>query len=200
MPTIFSDPPLWLFGLLGLAAGAPIVAAFLLPQKTDAKAQSRQRRICFAAAAVAVVALAGLVICDRLFESDREQIVRKLRVMSVAVRENDLNRVFEHISPRFKKGAHDKQSLRSFADSARRAGQVTEIKIWDENLESLEPETGRAVVRFSVKFVGSAGTDVPYMCRAHFSKESDGQWRLHNFDIYNPLVDQNTPMSIPGLQ
>jgi len=147
------------------------------------------------------VLLIGLLLLDRLFESDREQMIRKLEEMSAGVRDNNLDKVFDHISSSFRKGSFDKQSLRSRADEARRSGQVNEIRIWDETIESIDPDAKKATVRFSFSVRGSVSTtNVPYLCKAFFAKEADGQWRLQGFDIFNPVVDQNSPMPIPGLQ
>lgn len=198
MPTLLSDPPFLLFGVIALAAIVPAVAAFLLP--TDPRSRPKRQRTLLGASGFCILALVVLILLDRFFESDREQMIRKLNEMSAGVREGDMNRVFSHVSDSFRKGSHDKRSLRALAETSRRQGRVTEIKIWDEKMESFDPDSGKATFSFSFKVEGSAANNAPWRCKTHFRKESDGQWRLQDFDVFNPLVDQNTAIQIPGLQ
>ena len=38
-----------------------------------------------------------------------------------------------------------------------------------------------------------------FLCRADFVRDPDGQWRLQTFQVFNPAVDVNQPMTIPEL-
>jgi hypothetical protein len=162
--------------------------------------------------AVAFLALAGLYfLLDRLVETDREQIVRKIEEMSAGVRERNVDRIFAHVSEQFRLNNTDRAAFRAFADRAIRTGQVTEVKAWDfhfdDDFRATERRTVRgtpqeaqlARVRFTVKPEGPGITTAGFLCRATFIRDPDGQLRLLDFQLFNPLVDQNTPMQIPQL-
>src|SRR5207247_459248 len=92
MPTWLSDPPTSLYVLPAAVGILSLLAAFFLfpkqPKKRDPKQkQSSTRTFLFSAACVAFALLLALFICDRLYESDREQIVRKLNEMSAGIGE-----------------------------------------------------------------------------------------------------------------
>src|SRR5262245_63202812 len=92
MPTWLSDPPTSVYLIPAAVAVLSLLAAVFLfpkqPKLRDPKQKrSSPRKYLFIAAGVALVALLAVSLCDRLYESDREQIVRKLNEMSAGVRE-----------------------------------------------------------------------------------------------------------------
>ena len=59
-----------------------------------------------AVAGVALVSIGVLMLLNRLFESDREQVGRKLTEMAAAVAPpRDMNKIFTHVSADFRYGA-----------------------------------------------------------------------------------------------
>src|SRR5262245_12898360 len=201
MPNFLSDPPTALYGLLVLLTVVPLLAALFFTAKTQPSRSSHKksvsrRTMLFAVAGVGLTLLLALGLCDFLFESDREQVIRKLREMSQGVRNRDLNRVFSHVSESFQVQNTTKAELRRSADSALNSGQVTELKIWDVQLQPIAPGASRAIVEFQFKVEGSFNSNAFYRCQATFMKDPDGQWRLQTFAVFNPAVDTNQPISI----
>jgi hypothetical protein len=197
----------WLFE--GRAAVYVVLAAALVVLLV-AWQQSRKRYWLYAAAAFGV--LIGLYfLLDRLVETDREQIVRKVEEMSAGVRERNVERIFAHVSEQFRLNNSDRAAFRRFAEEAIRRGQVTEVKAWDfqfaDDFRATERRTVRgtaqqvpvARVQFRVKPEGPGLTTAGFLCRATFVRDPDGQLRLLDFQLFNPLSDQNQPLQIPQL-
>jgi hypothetical protein len=192
MPTWLSDPPTSLYATFGAIGVLSILAAMFLfsppPKKREPKQKKSSPRVyLFILGGVALLFLLGLYICDRLYESDREQIVRKLNEMSAGVRDRNLDLTFRHVSDSFRYGSQGKAQFRARGDEALRSGQVTEIPIWDVNFESLDPEAGKAVVNVRFKVLGSAlGDQNQFLGEATFAREADGQWRMTKFRVFSP--------------
>src|SRR6516162_4182739 len=95
MPNLLSDPPTWLYGLLVLLVVVPLLAAFFFPENRPQSRDSQKktavrRKWFFIIAGLGLLLLIGLALCDYFFESDREQIKRKLNEMSEDVRNRNL--------------------------------------------------------------------------------------------------------------
>jgi hypothetical protein len=161
---------------------------------------------------VAFLALIGLYfLLDRLVETDREQIVRKLGEMSAGVRERNVDRIFAHVSEQFRLNNSDRAAFRAFAEKAISRGQVTEVKVWDfqfpDDFRSTERRTVRgasqqvqlARVQFRINPEGPGLTNAQFLVRATFVRDPDGQLRLLDFQLFNPFVDQNQPIQLPQL-
>ena len=172
--------------------------------------QRRKRYWLYGAAAF--LALVGLYfLLDRLVETDREQIVRKIEEMSAGVRERNVDHVFAHVSEQFRLNNSNRAAFRAFAEQAIRTGQVTEVEAWapefPEDFRTKVRRTGTtgpqeldaARVTFMVKPHGpNLGTPF-FRCDATFVRDPDGQWRLFAFQLFQPGVDSNQPFQIPQL-
>ena len=172
--------------------------------------QTRKRPWLYAT--VAFLALIGLYfLLDRLVETDREQIVRKVEEMSAGVRERNVERIFANVSEQFRLNNQNRATFRAFAEQAIRRGQVTEVKAWDfqfpDDFRTKVRRTGTtgpqeldaARVAFTVKPEGP-GLGAPFFrCEATFVRDPDGQWRLFTFQLFQPGVDSNQPFQIPQL-
>ena len=172
--------------------------------------QTRKRPWLYAT--VAFLGLIGLYfLLDRLVETDREQIVRKVEEMSAAVRERNVERIFANVSEQFHLGASDRASFRALAERAIRTGQVTAVSVWDfqfpEDFRGTERRTVRgatqqlqvARAQFRAHPEGPGLANAQFLVRATFVRDPDGQLRLLDFQLFNPLVDQNQPIQIPQL-
>ena len=161
---------------------------------------------------VAFLALIGLYfLLDRLVETDREQIERKVKEMSAGVRERNVDRIFANVSEQFRLNNQNRAAFRAFAEQALRRGQVTEVKTWGPQFPddfrtkvrptgaTGPPELDAARVTFMVKPEGP-GLGAPFFrCDATFVRDPDGQWRLFTFQLFQPGVDSNQPFQIPQL-
>jgi hypothetical protein len=165
--------------------------------------RTRQRN--YGLGAASAVALIGLVcllvyLLPFLFgETDSQQIERKIRAMAAAVKTRDLNRIFSHISERFDFHGLDKAAFRRKAVEAINARQVEEVVVWNFERGEIIREQGTGNVRFMVKARGNfRGSEAGYPCIADFVLDPDGQWRMQGFQIFNPFVESNQPIQIPG--
>ncbi len=172
--------------------------------------QARKRPWLYAT--VAFLALIGVYfLLDRAVETDREQIVRKVEEMSAAVHDRNVERIFVHVSEQFRLGNSDRAAFRALAERAIRGGQVTEVKAWDfqfpDDFRGTERRTVRgrpeelpvARVQFRIHPEGPGLSNAQFLVRATFVRDPDGQLRLLDFQLFNPFVDQNSPMQIPQL-
>jgi ketosteroid isomerase-like protein len=202
MPSFLSDPPVVLYGLLVLVAVVPLLAALFFPENRTAargleKKPPSRRKWFLLVAGIGFLLLAGLALSDYFFESDREQIKRKLNEMSEGVRNHDMNRVFINVSESFRVQSADKAALRKVADAGQQSGQVTEIKLSNIEVQPIESGARNATAEFQVKIEGPQ--QLFFRCRAVFVKDPDGQWRLQSFQVFNPAADMNQPIPVPGM-
>jgi hypothetical protein len=205
MPDWLSDPPRSLYIVLILAGVLPLAAAlFVIGGRKRGRDQKKNkgspvRLALVIVGVVALLLLLGLKTCDMLYESDREQIQRKLTEMSAGVHEGNLNKVFEHISDSLRVGSTDKAQLRRQADRARQSDDVTEIPIWDVSVEPIQKGDTKAHVRFRFKVNGNLFKQGnQFLCKATFVRDPDGQWRLQSFDVFMP-PNERDPISVPGM-
>jgi hypothetical protein len=148
-----------------------------------------QRRLALPPIILAVLALlAGVYfLLDRLVETRREQITRKLHEMAAAVRTQDLDRIFAHISEQFNVFGKNKAAFRDYVES--RFSEVQELVVWDEQFPD---DSGRVVFRAKPK-----GPRIPEqfqaIVHAEFVRDPDEQWRLRHFEIRFGLGNEVLP-------
>ncbi len=166
----------------------------------------RTRRRPYAVGAVAAVVLLGLVgllvyLSPHLFgESDSQQIERKVREMAAAVKTNDLDRIFGHISRDFRHGSLDKAAFRHRAEEVMRSRNVEEVIVWDFQRGEVRRAQRTAKITFMVKARGNwRGSEAGYLCEAEFALDPDNQWRMKGFQLFNPFRESDQPIAIPGL-
>ncbi|MFL5330645.1 MAG: hypothetical protein ACJ8C4_17215 [Gemmataceae bacterium] len=162
-----------------------------------------RRRWLIGLATAALVFAGALVILDRLFESDREQIKRKLDEMAAAAKGPvlDLNKIFSHVSSNFAYGPHDSRAFRDFCERYSRSAEVKDVVLWDVHVADLSRADRSAHVSFQFKVHAPRDQrlDAPLLCRAEFRLDADNQWRLKTFKLY-PLNMADQALSIPGLE
>ncbi len=189
MPSWLADDPSPVYLVLGLIALGFFAAYWI----------RRKRKLLLGVAGAAVLAGAvGLV--DYLVVTEHEQIVQHLVLMAEAASRRDLDRVFGHISKDFQHGSLDKAAFRQAAERAIRRHNVRDVRIWDLEPSEIDSQTRTARIAFKVKVDSdfSRGADF-YLCRAEFVLDADGHWRLKGFQIFNPFVNTEQPLQIPGL-
>src|SRR5262249_5246120 len=135
------------------------------------------------------------LLLDRLVETRREQIERKLEAMAAAVKKKDAGTIFQHISESFQVGSLNKSAFRSYVEGHMKRGMATELTVWDIKFPD---DTGK--VTFSAKPRSNFGETPFYLVQAEFTRDRDGEWRLKDFQVFNPAVDTKTPMGIPSLR
>jgi hypothetical protein len=71
--------------------------------------------------------------------------------------------------------------------------------VWDFERGEVSRAQRTAKVHFMVKARGDwRGSEAGYPCNADFVLDPDGQWRLRGFQIFNPFVEADQPLHIPG--
>jgi hypothetical protein len=150
-------------------------------------------------AGAAAVAILTLSLLDRFVESDREQMIRKVQDIADGVQSRNFDRVFRHVSDGFRRGTFDKAQFRSFAQEASHRRNVTEFQAWGFVPGDVSRQNRRGELEFSFKIRGnwSAGTEY-FVAKTAWTMDSDGEWRLQNFDVFNPFTDATSPIQIPG--
>ncbi len=174
--------------------------------------QQTRKRYCLVGLAAALGLLGLYFLLDRLHlvETDRDRVVRKVREMAAGVRARDANAIFNHVSEHFNQGGANRARFRDTVDRILHNRMVDEVEVWDftfpEDFRATVSlpgqETPAETIRFSfrAKAKGGMAPEGPgNPCEARFVRDPDGQWRLLDFQVFNPvLTDQ--PQSIPGLQ
>lgn len=158
--------------------------------------RTRQRKL--AAGLAGVVLVAGLVwLLDTLIVTDHERLLLNLESLADAARRRDLDRIFQHISSSFRYGGMDRTAFRRRADDAVRRFGVEEITLWDFKPLQVSSASRTASVEFLAKARGNWSKGEFFLCRAEFVLEGD-QWRMKGFQLFNPAVDTQRPVDIPG--
>lgn len=174
------------YSLLGIAA----VAFFALWWRS----RKRHHLIGLAVAAVLILGMVGL---DGAVETDNEQMVRKVQEVAAAISANNLDAAFEHVSASFERPPRNKQKFRELCERVRRAGQVTDVQVW--NLTPVDPSPTGGAVEFHVKVRGSWGESPGnHYSRVVFTRDADRQLRIKTFDVYDTINQSQTPIAIPG--
>lgn len=143
---------------------------------------------------VAVVFVAALVgfydLLDRIVETDREQIVRKLKEMAAAVSAHNLDAAFVHISDQFRSaGGKSKSDLRNTAQTYLNQRFVERVQIWDILIDGRPSrEQGEIRVFFSAK--AQNGQEFLTDCDAVFDFHPEHGWRLRSFRLLKPQTTE----------
>jgi hypothetical protein len=134
-------------------------------------------------------------------ESDSQQIERKVREMAAAVKADNLDEAFRHISREFRFEGLDRPAFRQKAQEAIRRQRVEDVVVWEFEHREISRQRRTAKVRFMVKVKGDwRGSEAAgYRCDADFVLDPDGQWRLRTFQIFNPFMESDQPIRVPGL-
>jgi hypothetical protein len=141
------------------------------------------------AGVVFAAALIGLyVLLDTLVETDREQIVRKLKEMVAAVNAHNLDAAFVHISEQFRTaGGTTKNGLRAVAQT-HLGSDVESLQVWDISVDGRPlREAGEIHVFFSAKAHNFREflTD----CDAVFEFSPEHGWQLKSFRLLKPQTN-----------
>jgi hypothetical protein len=139
---------------------------------------------CIGVLAVLVLALYFLV------DTPNKRIRRAIREMSDGVRENNIDKIFSHISDQFRWAGRTKEMFRPEVESRRRSGDITEVRTWGFEEAKIAEDKKEATIEFMVKPIGRVNeAQIWYRCVATFVRDPDGQWRLKTFSLFRPQDD-----------
>jgi hypothetical protein len=176
----------WLFeGRTSVYAVLAALAVFLLVVWW----QTRKRWLLLGV--VLAVGMIGIyALLDKVVETDREQIVRKIKEMVDAANARDLDALFENISEDFRSPqGKDKQHLREFVSQHLTSGRVHNAGVWNIEFED-RPSRERPPARvfFSTK-AEESGRSLFADCETTFGFDSQHGWRLRSIRL---LIPQST--------
>jgi hypothetical protein len=165
----------------------------LIAEDKGEKGTGKGGRLALPPVALALLGLLalGTFLADRLVETRREQIGRKLVEMAGAVRARDAGRIFQHISEQFRHESYNRDTFRRSVESALRNNLVNEVIVWDVKVGE-----GGGVEFMAKPRGGVAGENVGFPVFAEFVRDPDGQWRMRGFTVFKPYVDSKEKMSI----
>lgn len=180
---------------------SPTYVVLLLVALAFAGAFWMKRKRIYLVGVLAVLLLIGLVwLLGRLIVSDRAQIATAIHEITDAVGERNVDKAFAHIARDFQWHGMPRGEFQKRARTAIERYGPTEGKSWDVEFVEVDREKRSAKVEFLAKVKGSWSSGAEhYRVRAEFTLEPDGKWRLRTFELFNPLVEKDQPMSIPGI-
>jgi hypothetical protein len=153
-----------------------------------------QRRPKYLLGVLAALGLMGLVwLLTLLVVTDRRQLELNVHAMADAVAEGKKEILLKHLAKDFAFQGQQREVLAESAIQAAKQHQVYDIHIFGFDVEELHEQTAKVYFRASAH---ARKVDRPDIvgCRGFFIKEN-GQWKLKELRLYNPVVDQ--PLALP---
>ena len=197
MPTVIADPPQTIYLLL---AAAVIVSGLVWFNR-------RGRRPLYVFLGVLAVTLI-VVLLDRVFESPREEAVRRVHAIMAAADQRDPEAFASHLADRviYQNEQRDvpftREELRKHSFWSLLHQFNVHVAAWDFSRDDVErPSTDSVVIGFLAKgeLRGEGGKQFPYYFRATFTRQADGQMKLTRLESFEPMQRKNKRVSIPGL-
>ena len=148
---------------------------------------------------IAVIPLVVVLLCDMLFESPREEAVRRMKAMADATVSRNHTELASHVSESFQFKGLDKRAIIAKAKQAETMSEWQGANVWDfDRSEAKYVDAKTVQIGFLVAGIGYSTP--PFWCIATFKKDADGQFRLATFTFYNAMQkDKSSEMTIPGL-
>jgi hypothetical protein len=194
MPTFLSDPPFILYAILVLAAIAGFGVWF-----------NKRTRATLIVFGCILAALALVFLLDRLFESPREESVRRVKEMAKAIDERNTGAFLSHIADNFEYQGESEQLTPISREFLRKAGMWTLLKqysvhvgVWDFTRDDVTVVDENTI---EIGFLGKAeadGKQAPMYFQARFARQADGQMKLTRLASYDPMKRKKERKSIPN--
>ena len=185
MPTFLSDPSTAVYAVLIVLAVAAAAMALA----------SRRRPMVIVAILLALLVAAVFVI-DRLVESPREEAERKIREMAAASQKKDWDGVLKHVSESFSyKGAVTKKGFRSLMGRIDASLPFNGVDAWEfSRSEFKQIDAKKLEMGFAAQPTGNPA--FRKHCVAAFVLDADGQWRMAEFKLYDPIKRDGGPVEV----
>jgi hypothetical protein len=193
MPTFLSDPPSAVYLIL---AAAVLVSGLVWFNRRD-----RKSLLAFAA----VLLVAGLVVLlDFLFESPREESVRRVKAMMKAADAHDSEAFVSHLADKLQYKGESGPAVTITREQIRRAGfwellrqHNAHVAAWDFSRADVV-ESGPDSVEIGFLAKGEAqDKQFPMYFRATFTRQPDGQMKLTALASFDPVKRTNERKTIP---
>jgi hypothetical protein len=192
MPTFLTDPSPAVFLLLAAAA---FVSGAVWFNRRDRKST------------IAFLTVAGLLVIllllDRIFESPREESVRRVQLMARAADNGDAEGFAAQIADRFEYVGEStgssitREQVRKGAFWNVLREHKVHVAVWDfsrDDVTEIDKDT------VEIGFLGkgeTGGKQIPMYFRATFSRQPDGQMRLIRFASFDPVKRTNERKTLP---
>jgi ketosteroid isomerase-like protein len=161
--------------------------------------RNTRRKSLLAGAGVGILLLVAFAIVCHFLVTDQRKIELALQDAAAAVKANDIPRIAGHLARDFHFRSQDRAAFLEKAKQDVGSHRVEEVVVWDFKFENVDSAKGTAHISFRAKLHGGGVPEGAfYRVTAELVREADGQWKLRTFDIFNPAVDTNSPISIPG--
>jgi hypothetical protein len=194
MPTFLSDPPQLVYIVLG---GLLVVTGLIAAQKQD-----RRSVVPFV---VAFFLMLLVFIIDKAVESPREEAVRRITFMALAADAKHPDAFAEHLADKveIESGTQSKSYTREelkthgFWQTLRHFN--VHVAVWGFSRDDVKVIDGNTVeIGFMGKGEVDGGKQIPIYCRATFTKQTDGTFKLTRLRTFDP-IDHSKPLGVPGL-
>ncbi len=172
-----------LYILLGLAALGLLTAFWL---------NRRVKLLAYAAVPVALIVLVWLLTV--FVPTDRKQIEHNVEAMADAVVRKDLPAFFQHVARDFRYKQMTRDQVGQVIAATVDQYKITEIKVWEFELEDVSRSNGSARGHFKTSVFGKDGLLGVVYCIARFTLE-DGQWKLRAIELRDA---RNPDQPMPG--
>lgn len=185
------DPPQALYYVL---AAALVVSGVIAAQKQDRRAAT--------AFGGAFLLVAVVFLIDKLNKSPREQAVRRVFLMQMAVDAKTPDAFVEHCADKVTvhtangKQVVTREQLRTGGFWAHLRFLDVKARVWDFAREDAKEIDENEI---EIGFLGkgdASGKPFPFYGRATFRRQNDGQFKLSEFKSFNP-VNRNEPLALP---
>jgi len=181
MPVFLADPSPGLLLLLGIAALIAFGVWF------------RWRGQKPLLVALGFLALLGLVLLlGSMYESPREEAVRRVNLMCEAATRANGDQFVEQISTSFNAGGVKRDALRTsvaWKEVGRLSAKITASGFSQDDFQQVSDTT--CVIGFMAKAEAAEGFVLRYT-KGTFNKDSDGQWRLKDIAFFNAINTKQT--------
>jgi len=195
MPTFISDPPLGVY--LFLALGTIVSFAVWVNKR------NRASLIVFGCF---LSLLALVILLDRLFESPREQSIRRVNEMAKAIDDRNKDAFLSHVADSFQYQGDSSQPITIEREKLRQSSMwsilsqynINHVAAWDFTRDDFTEVNENTV---EIGFLGKAvveGKDIPMYFRARFTRQADGQMKLTSLASYDPMKRTNERKGIPN--
>jgi hypothetical protein len=193
MPTFLSDPPVWLYLLLG---GALVITGCLAAQRQDRRTTT--------AFAIMFLLMMLVFLIDRTHESRREEAVRRTQVMAMAADAKNPDAFAEQLADSVLiQGAGEgrtltREEIKKSPVWATLRNFTVGVAVWDFAREDVrELDNGAVEIGFMGKGTPQGSQPIPVYLRATYARQADGSYKLTVLRTFEP-IDRTKPMSIPG--
>ncbi len=182
----FVDNANALYVLLGIVAAGLLAMCWL------------NKRVKFLGYAAGVVVLIGLVwLMTQFGNSDAKQLETNVNAMADAVVAGKVDELFKHVSKDFNYKGMSREILNVAAQREMRAGRVKGLRISSFRVEEVSRANKSATTSFLVRVTGDG--EGFFRTQADFVLEGD-QWKLKSMRFYNPAVEQDKEIDLPGIR